>query len=226
VPIRLVIFDCDGVLVDSELLSAGVLGQLMAEIGLPIDHDIFRRDFLGRSFAAAARMCETRFGRPLPPDFEPTYRRALFARLEADLQPMPGVVEVIEALRVPYCLATGSNAERLAVTLRAAGLAQHFTGLCFTTSDVARGKPAPDVFLLAAARMGVSPGDCLVLEDSEMGVQAGLAAGMTVWHFAGGAHLRAGYELPSHLQPHRRIDSMAELAERLRGLGLCGGGNS
>lgn len=219
--IGLVIFDCDGVLVDSEALSAGVLGQKMAEIGLPITADIFRHDFLGRSFASAARRCDERFGRPLPPDFERSYRQTLFEVLARDLKPMEGVDAVLDGLAVPFCLATGSQKDRLAVSLKAAGLASRFEGLCFTTSEVAHGKPAPDVFLLAAERMGFAPQDCLVLEDSEMGVRAGLAAGMTVWHFAGGAHMKAGYNLPGDVKPHGRVDSMAELAVALCARGLC-----
>lgn len=219
--VGLVIFDCDGVLVDSEVLAAGVLGQKMAEIGLPITPEIFRHDFLGRSFASAARRCEERFGRPLPPDFEKSYRQTLFETLARDLKPMDGVYAVLDSLTVPYCLATGSHKDRLAVSLKAAGLASRFEGRCFTTSDVAHGKPAPDVFLHAAERMGFAPQDCLVLEDSEMGVRAGLAAGMTVWHFAGGAHMRAGYGLPGDVTPHGRVTSMAELGVTLRARGLC-----
>ena len=202
------------------MLSAGVLMAMMAEAGFPLSEEAFRSDFLGRSFKAAALRVQERFGRPLPEDFESRYRDRLFATLEAGLQPMPGVAEVLASLRVPYCLATSSTPRRLALSLRATGLERFFTEGCFTASEVARGKPAPDLFLHAAARMGVEPQRCLVIEDSELGVRAGLAAAMTVWHFTGGCHVQAGYRLPPDVAPHRVVASMAELAAALRQLGL------
>lgn len=219
-PPLLVIFDCDGVLVDSEMLSAGVLMGMMAEEGFPLSEAAFRSDFLGRSFAAAARRVTERFGRPLPEDFEARYRDRLFAKLAAELRPMPGVAAVLEAMTVPFCLATSSSPRRLALTLSTTGLERHFAGRAFTASEVQRGKPAPDLFLHAAARMGVAPARCVVIEDSELGVRAGLAAGMAVWHFAGGCHVRAGYALPAEVVPHRVIPDMAALGNVLRQLGL------
>jgi len=217
---RLVIFDCDGVLVDSEMLSAGVLMGLMAEDGYPLSEEAFRADFLGRSFASAALRAKERFGRPLPADFESRYRDRLFARLEAELQPMAGVAEVLEAMQVPFCLATSSSPRRLALSLGAAGLARFFEGRCFTASEVQKGKPAPDLFLHAAAKMGFEPECCLVIEDSALGVQAGLAAGMQVWHFTGGCHMRAGYRLPDAVTPQRVVAGMPELGQAFRELGL------
>lgn len=218
--VELVIFDCDGVLVDSEMLSAGVLMGLMAEEGFPLSEEAFRADFLGRSFAAAALRAKERFGRPLPGDFENRYRERLFARMEAELKPMPGVAEVLGAMRVPFCLATSSSPRRLALSLGATGLAHHFGGRCFTASEVPKGKPAPDLFLHAAARMDVAPERCLVIEDSELGVRAGLAAGMEVWHFTGGCHVQAGYRLPGTLAPQRVVAGMPELGAVFHELGL------
>jgi HAD superfamily hydrolase (TIGR01509 family) len=218
--IDLVIFDCDGVLVDSEMLSAGVLMAMMAEEGFPLSEEAFRSDFLGRSFSAAALRARERFGRPLPEDFEGRYRDRLFARLAAELKPMAGVAQVLAALSVPFCLATSSSPRRLALSLQSAGLASFFEGRCFTASQVQRGKPAPDLFLFAAAQMGAAPARCLVIEDSELGVRAGLAAGMTVWHFAGGCHVLAGYRLPAELRPHRAVAEMRELGLALHELGL------
>jgi len=216
----LVIFDCDGVLVDSEMLSAGVLMAMMTEEGFPLSEEAFRADFLGRSFAAAALRAKERFGRPLPEDFESRYRDRLFARLEAELKPMEGVSEVLAEMCVPFCLATSSSPRRLALSLRASGLARFFEGRCFTASEVQKGKPAPDLFLHAAAKMGVVPAQCLVIEDSELGVRAGLAAGMEVWHFAGGCHVRAGYRLPDEVISRRSVPGMSELGQAFRELGL------
>lgn len=220
----LVIFDCDGVLVDSEMLSAGVLMALMAECGLPITPEMFRADFLGRSFASAAAQAERRFGRPLPDGFQQTYRERLMRQMRADLKPMAGVMALLPKLSCRFCLATSSSPERLAVTLGVTGLAPHFEGLSFTASEVERGKPAPDLFLYAARRMGAEARRSLVIEDSEMGLRAGHAAGMAVWHFSGGAHIQAGYRLPDDLVAQRAVASMAELGAALAELGLCRGG--
>lgn len=217
----LVIFDCDGVLVDSEMLSAGVLMAMMEEEGLPITAEIFRSDFLGRSFASASARAALRFGRPLPDGFEQSYRQRLLARMEEQLQPMDGVAQVLSSLRAPFCLATGSSPIRLSVSLRTTGLAGYFAGCTFDVSQVASGKPAPGLFLLAASRMGFAPRDCLVIEDSEMGVRAGLCAGMAVWHFAGGAHVKAGYRLPEDVVPQAAVASMAALLGAFRQIGLC-----
>jgi HAD superfamily hydrolase (TIGR01509 family) len=216
-----VIFDCDGVLVDSEMLSAGVLMEMMAEVGLPLDFEQFRSDFLGRSFANAAERAEIRFGRPLPRDFQLRYRDRLLSRMAAELTPMEGVFAVLDHLRVPYALATSSSPQRLALSLKVTGLAPYFAGKAYTASEVRAGKPAPDLYLYAAEKLGAEPACCLALEDSEMGIRAGKAALMETWHFAGGAHVKAGYRLPEGLVPDRRIDSMADLRQAFRGLGLC-----
>jgi HAD superfamily hydrolase (TIGR01509 family) len=217
----LIIFDCDGVLVDSEVLSAGVLTALLRDAGFGITPEIFRGDFLGRSFSGAAERVRKRFGKPLPEGFEAAYRKELLAAMEQGLRPMADVEAMLRGLNCPYCLATSSSPQRLAVSLGVTGLAPYFAGRCFTTLDVERGKPAPDLFLHAAARMGVAPERCIVVEDSELGVSAGLAAGMTVWHFAGGAHVTAGYGLPPTIEPHRRIGDMLALKTCFEELGLC-----
>jgi HAD superfamily hydrolase (TIGR01509 family) len=220
-PAELVIFDCDGVLVDSEMLSAGVLMGLMADIGLPITAEIFRSDFLGRSFASAAARAEQRFQRKLPDDFQMQYRRRLLAKMEVALHPMAGVEEVLAAMTAPFCLATSSSPERLALSLRVTGLTPYFAGRMYTASEVERGKPAPDLCLHAARRMGIDPARALVIEDSEMGVRAAAAANMQVWHFAGGAHVRAGYHLPPEVVADRVVADMADLRGALADLGLC-----
>jgi HAD superfamily hydrolase (TIGR01509 family) len=217
----LVIFDCDGVLVDSEMLSASVLMAMMAEAGLPITPDIFRSDFLGRSFASAARRIEERFGRPMPEDFQLNYRKRLLSRMALELKPMAGVEAVLKSMHKPFCLATSSSPPRLELSLRVSGLAPYFNGRAYTASLVENGKPAPDLCLYAAERMGVAPERCLVIEDSEMGVRAALAAEMEVWHFAGGAHIKAGYRLPAGLSVARVTHDMIELGQSFAERGLC-----
>lgn len=215
-----IIFDCDGVLVDSEMLSASVLMGMMAEIGLPITEDIFRSDFLGRSFANAASRASARFGTPLPEDFQLKYRERLLGRMEHELRPMEGVVEMLETVAAPYWLATSSSPQRLELSMRVSGLASYFGGRCSTASEVQHGKPAPELLLHAAERAGFEPVSCLVIEDSEMGILAAQAAGMEVWHFAGGAHVKAGYQLPADVKPDRTINDMRELATALGAAGL------
>jgi HAD superfamily hydrolase (TIGR01509 family) len=215
-----IIFDCDGVLVDSEMLSASVLMGMMAEIGLPITAEIFRSDFLGRSFANAASRAAARFGTPLPGDFQLKYRERLLGRMEHELRPMPGVSDMLESVAAPYWLATSSSPQRLELSMRVSGLAPYFADRCSTASEVQHGKPAPDLLLHAAARAGFEPASCLVIEDSEMGILAAQAAGMEVWHFAGGAHVKAGYQLPAGVKPDRTIKDMQELATMLGAAGL------
>jgi HAD superfamily hydrolase (TIGR01509 family) len=217
----LVIFDCDGVLVDSEMLSAGVLMAMMAEVGFPITESEFRADFLGRSFANAAARAETRYGQPLPDDFQLLYRERLLARMRQDLKPMAGVFAVLDHIAVPYCLATSSSPQRLAVSLEVTGLARYFQGRSYTASEVEHGKPAPDLPFHAARAMNVVPHRCLVIEDSEMGIRAAQAAGMACWQFHGGAHCKAGYVLPRDVKPARRTADMADLHSAFRSLALC-----
>lgn len=219
--IELVIFDCDGVLVDSEVLSASVLMQMMGEVGMPLTSEIFRSDFLGRSFASAAARATQRFGRPMPDDFAATYRTRLLATMVGNLQSMPGVEKVLEAMIVPFCLATGSSPPRLVVSMEETGLGEFFRGRSFTASMVKNGKPAPDLFLHVAAEMKVEPKSCLVIEDSEMGVSAALAANMQVWHFAGGGHIKAGYCLPHDVVPQRVLDSMPALLDAFCKIGIA-----
>ena len=148
----------------------------------------------------------TRFGITLPDRFEEDYRARLLDAFRRDLQVMPGAVATLTALRRPYCLATTSSPERLKMSLDLTGLTGFFANRTFTASRVARGKPDPDLFLLAAAEMGAEPARCLVIEDSLNGVRAGLAAGMEVWRFTGGSHL-TGIDLaePDDATSHRQF---------------------
>ena len=193
---------------------------MLSEIGLTITYEIFRSDFLGRSYASATERFERRIGKPFPPEFNAQYRTRLLEKMRGNLKSMTGVEEILTAMRVPYCLATGSSPPRLAVTLAESGLEKYFTERAFTTSLVKNGKPAPDIFLHVASTMGANVASCLVIEDSEMGVRAALAAGMEVWHFAGGSHIKAGYRLPEDVVPHQVLDSMPALHDAFRQINL------
>ena len=208
----LLIFDCDGVLIDSEMLAARALIDALARHGIAVDLGFVARHFIGRAHTVIRTEVKARFGTDLAATFEEDYRARLLASFEAGLVPMAGAVEALAALDVPFCLATSSSPPRLAASLRIVGLDRVFAGRAFTASQVARGKPAPDLFLHAAAQMGADPAACVVVEDSAAGVAAGLAAGMEVWHFVGGAHFAAmDMPLPAGMTPHRRFDGFASL---------------
>jgi HAD superfamily hydrolase (TIGR01509 family) len=219
--IDLVIFDCDGVLVDSELLSARVLISQLSELGIDLSVEQFRHEFLGRSFASASHQLKLRTGRDLPANFAPDYFVRLNALFATDLKPMAGVKQVLTSLTVQNCVASGSIPPRLDFSLKVCGLDAHFGSHVYSAALVKNAKPAPDLFLHAAAAHGVPPSRCLVLEDSEMGVRAARAAGMTVWHFAGGSHVKAGHLLPPDLVVDRVVDDMAEVLRLFREAGLC-----
>lgn len=189
----LVIFDCDGVLIDSEILSARTLIKLLAEHDVEIDDAYVRGAFLGRSFPTVIGIVKDHFGVTLPSDFETDYRHQLLERFETELRPMEGVVEVLSSLQRPFCLATSSSPPRVTRSLHLTGLYPYFSDAIFTASQVRNGKPAPDLFLYAAAQRGVEKSRCLVIEDSLVGLTAGRAAGMPVVWFSGGSHLRQGY---------------------------------
>jgi len=210
-PISLVIFDCDGVLIDSEIVSATVLVEQLQREGVAADLPFVFKNCLGRSFPAVVDSIAKLGGRPLPADFEQRYRTVLLQRFESSLRPMPGIVAVLDSLRVPYCVATGSATERATRSIAIAGLSDYVGDRLFTASMVEHGKPAPDLFLLAARTMKAPPAECLVVEDSDLGVQAARAAGMPVWRFNGGGHFAAGYSsAPGAAKPDREFADMAE----------------
>jgi len=207
----LVIFDCDGVLIDSEIISARMLVAELARLGLTIDLPYVERNFLGRSYPVVMETIRREFGLDLPPDFEVQYREALLAAFQQELKIVPHVREVLSTIAVPFCVATSSSPRRVEMSLALVGLTPLISGRVFTSTLVARGKPAPDLFLYAAKKMGARPDRTLVIEDSLTGIRAGLAAGMTVWRFVGGSHLGASApEEPADARPHRRLVSFAD----------------
>jgi len=187
---ELIIFDCDGVLVDSETLSCACLMAQFAADGIVMDLDTVFEKFLGRSFAAVAAYYQAR-GRVMPADFAAQLRVRVRTAFAASLQTVAGVEEVLHNLTTQYCLASSSEPERVEFSLACTGLAAQFAGRVFTTSMVARGKPAPDLFLHAARVMHAAPARTLVVEDSISGVQAAKAAGMVAWGFVGASHYAA-----------------------------------
>ncbi|MCA6122537.1 HAD family hydrolase [Bradyrhizobium sp. WSM 1704] len=186
----LVIFDCDGVLVDSEELSCRCLSDALGQAGVAMSTERALELFLGRSSAAVIEYCQ-QAGRPLPATFLTDLALKVRETFSAQLKPIAGVAAVLDELQLPHCVASSSDLARVKYSLELTGLAAYFGPRLYTSQMVARGKPAPDLFLHAAARMAVAPRRTLVIEDSVSGVTAAKAAGMKVWGFTGGAHYRA-----------------------------------
>lgn len=186
---ELVIFDCDGVLVDSEPLANRILQDRLATVGLHLSIPEVMGLFVGRTREGCIALASEMIGKPLPDDFAAEWDRILYAALREDLHPIPGVTAVIDALPMPYCTASNSSPERLRVGLDAAGLWERFAGRAFSAQEVARPKPAPDLFLHAANKMAAaSPTRCAVIEDTPTGARAGIAAGMTVFAYTAAPH--------------------------------------
>ncbi len=187
-PITAVIFDCDGVLIDSEPISNATLAEVLTEIGLPTTREESVEAFLGRSWEHAVAVVTERLGEAPPADLHDRYRRRLFARFDAELEPVLGIADALDQLDaagIGRCVASSGTHERIRHGLAVAGLLAYFTDAqIFSAQDVAHGKPAPDLFLHAAERMGFAPERTVVVEDSPAGVRAGVAAGMAVLGYA------------------------------------------
>ena len=189
----LVIFDCDGVLVDSEVISCRAHAETLTRHGYPITAEQVFDRFLGRSTRQANLEVEAELGRSLPDDFHVQLQEALFRAFAASLEPVPHVEAALEAIAQPICVASSGSQERMRVSLGRAGLYDRFAPNIFSATQVSNGKPAPDLFLFAAAQMATLPARCLVIEDSVPGITAACAAGMAVLGFHGGSHCRPGY---------------------------------
>jgi HAD superfamily hydrolase (TIGR01509 family) len=186
---RLVILDCDGVIVDSERIAVRVDVEVLARLGWPLTEAEIVERFVGRSHEFMVSEIEAQLGRPLPDDWEDEFQHLYRDAFEAELRPVDGIIEaleVLEALSLPTCVASSSSHSKIEHSLLIVGLYARFVGRIFSSSDVTNGKPAPDLFLHAAATMRVDPADAVVVEDSPFGVEAALAAGMRVLGYAGG----------------------------------------
>jgi len=189
--IDLVIFDCDGVLIDSEVISARVIVEMLALEGVSIDLDYVYKHFLGQQFSCVGRVVLQNFSVKLPDSFESNYRKKLLMAFKQELRTTMGVKDILSNLAVHSCIATSSSRPRTQGALKLVGLTDYFGESVFTASEVEHGKPAPDLFLHASKKMQVEPKRCLVIEDSIMGVRAATAAGMNVWRYAGARHFKS-----------------------------------
>lgn len=185
----LVVFDCDGVLVDSERLTTRVEARVLGELGWAMEVDEVVARWMGRTSDAQLRDVAERLGQEAADRFDALTTTELHTAFETELTPVPGIHDVLDRLAdagVACCVASSGTHRRMAVTLRVTGLRDRFDGRIFSGTEVANGKPAPDLFLHAAERMGADPARCAVVEDSVFGVRAAIAAGMSVYGFAGG----------------------------------------
>lgn len=185
-PVELVIFDCDGVLVDSERIYCRVDREVFATLGAEFTEEEMVEHFVGSSHELLTSILEERIGRPLEPGWGAPFRQRYEDALDAELTAVEGVADVLDTLHVPYCLASNGSHASIRRNLTRVGLLDRFEGRMFSARDVARGKPAPDLFLHAAATMGVPPEHCAVVEDSPYGIQAARAAGMRAFGYCGG----------------------------------------
>ncbi|WP_424628672.1 HAD family hydrolase [Bradyrhizobium sp. SYSU BS000235] len=193
-PYDLIIFDCDGVLVDSEVISCRVHAEVLTRHGYPITAEQVRERFLGRSARDSNLDVERELGRPLPEAYDSERRQLLLEALAEAAEAIPHIHDALDAIDARMCVASSGAHEKIFTTLSRAGLYTRFAPHIFSASQVKKSKPAPDLFLFAAGQMKVEPARCFVIEDSVSGVTAARAAGMTVIGFVGGGHCRPGDE--------------------------------
>jgi HAD superfamily hydrolase (TIGR01509 family) len=213
--IDLVIFDCDGVLVDSETLANQAFSEYLATLDIHLNPRQVTDDFVGRSLSSCKVILEDR-GHTLPDSFVEDIWACIFQALSHDLQPIKGIHSTLDQIALPYCLASSGMPKKIEQSLRLTNLSDYFGANIFSAKLVepGRGKPKPDLFLLAAETMGFNPARTLVIEDSEVGVQAGVAAQMIVVGFIGGSHIEAGSnhaDTLTRLGAQHIIEDMLEL---------------
>lgn len=210
----LTIFDCDGVLIDSEVLASGVYAEMMSELGLSISLEEAINRFTGLTHAQLEILIHQELGRPLPADFRQRATIEIDRRLES-VKPITGVHAMLDRLQGPRCVCSNSSTDRLKISMGATGLWARFQPHIFSAPELGRSKPAPDVFLHAARVFGVEPRDALVIEDSSHGIEGAVAAGMRVIGFTGGGHT-----WPGHAQALREAGAV-KVVSRLEEVGLA-----
>ncbi|MGW7102330.1 HAD family hydrolase [Streptomyces sp. NPDC054838] len=212
--IELVIFDCDGVLVDSERIAARVQVALGAELGWPLTEDEVVARFIGRSHAAIREQVAAQLGEDTAATWSERFERLHSEAVDDGLAPVEGLTEALDALTLPTCVASSGSHEKMRHTLGRTGLYERFAGRIFSATEVSQGKPAPDLFLHAARQMGVDPTACVVVEDSQPGVRAARAAGMRCFGYAGGLTPAERLEGPGTTVFHDMRNLPTLIAER------------
>jgi HAD superfamily hydrolase (TIGR01509 family) len=207
----LVIFDCDGVLVDSEPITSRVFTQMLNELGLAVTVNQVFEQFVGKSLTHCLERVRQLLKKDVPADFAQSYHQRAAEALKRELKAVPGIEGVLGAIQVPYCVASNGTMEKMQATLGLTGLLPRFKDKLFSISEVARGKPHPDIFLYAAEKSGASPSACAVIEDTSTGVAAGVAAGMTVFGYCANTPAQRLIDAGAHYT----FDRMSELPSLL-----------
>jgi HAD superfamily hydrolase (TIGR01509 family) len=183
---KCVIFDCDGILVDSEPLAEATIVTMTNELGIDINIEYAKRNFKGDSFNNILNHIESNFKTSLPYNFESEYRRRSFEMFTEKLKPVEGVLDVIKSLNIPFCVASSGPQDKIRHNLELTGLLPYFEGHIFSCYDIQKWKPEPDIFLHAAKNMGFSVNECVVIEDTIIGITAAIRGGFDVFGFADG----------------------------------------
>ncbi|MDA6070137.1 HAD family hydrolase [Flavobacterium sp. AC] len=184
--VKCIIFDCDGVLVDTEKIGNGILLSMAAQYGFEMKLEDAYRDFNGRNLKECFSHIETAIGKNLPDSFEREYREKSFEAFKTQVKPMEGIVEFLNKLKIPYCVASSGPVDKIRLNLEVAGLLDKFEDKIFSSYQIKSWKPEPGIFLHAAKEMGFEVKDCIVIEDSKAGVIAGIQGGFKVYGFANG----------------------------------------
>jgi HAD superfamily hydrolase (TIGR01509 family) len=209
--VDLIIFDCDGVLIDSEILSNRAEVELLKSFGIEFELGDYMAQFVGKSTKDVLRTIEASHSIRLPDEFRRLAEKQIFTAFKTELRPIPGIFELIDSINTAKCIASSSSLSRLDITLKITGLFDEFSPHIFSAEQVSCGKPAPDLFLFAANKMQTSPDRCVVIEDSPYGVRAGVQAGMTVLGFTGGSHIQPGHA--ARLLDEGAIDICADMSQ-------------
>jgi HAD superfamily hydrolase (TIGR01509 family) len=211
---KLVIFDCDGVLVDSELITNRIFAKMLNELGIPISVEEMFERFVGHSMPQCLEIIAELLGRPVPAGFVEDYYSQSRSALERELKAVPDIEAVLSGVGVPFCVASSGTHEKMQTTLGVTGLLPHFNGKIYSVTEVARSKPFPDVYLHAARQQGVEPAACAVIEDTPTGVRAGVAAGMSVFGYCALTPKHRLIEAGAHHTFERMRDLLGLLAAR------------
>lgn len=181
---KCIIFDSDGVLVDSETLSAKVFQQMALELGFELDFHAAVEQFSGTSMKESLKFIQNNIQGPLPDTFEKEFRSRTYEVYKKELKAVPGIVDLIEKLQVPFCVASSGPLEKIRLNLGLVGLLEHFEGRIFSSYDIDKWKPDPGIFIYAATEMGYKPEECVVIEDSAAGIRAAISGSFMVFALA------------------------------------------
>lgn len=209
---KCIIFDCDGILVDSEGISDAVLIEMAKEVGVQIDINYIKHHFAGRSLKYIFKCIEEQIEGELPNDFEQDYRTRTFNRFKTDLQPIEGIHNLLNQINIPICVASSGPPNKIELNLTTTKLLDQFKGCIYSSYDIGVWKPNPDIFEHATKQMGFKPEECTVIEDSLAGVKAGVAGGFDVFALAHDGNEKVLREAGATVFSH--MDELLSLLER------------